>query len=73
MTNNVLIPLTDIGILLILLFIASLITGVILSVIEWLRRPFLRNAASDGGPGSQTVQDPRLVQRQPQTRCESVS
>jgi hypothetical protein len=42
MTNNFLIALTDIGILLILLLIASFITGAILFVSEAIRRPFLR-------------------------------
>jgi hypothetical protein len=59
MTNDLLIPLTDIGILLILLFIGSVITGGVLFAIEWLRRPFRRSAASDGGPGSQIVQNRR--------------
>lgn len=42
MTNDLLTPLIDIGVLLILLMIASLITGTVVFVIEALRRIFLR-------------------------------
>jgi hypothetical protein len=50
MTNNVLIALADIGILLILLLIASFITGAILFVSEAIRRPFLRKGHSSSNP-----------------------
>lgn len=50
MTNNVFTALADIGILLILLLIASLITGAILFVGEAVRRPFLRTQQSSPSP-----------------------
>lgn len=49
-TNYLLTPLTDIGVLLILLLVASLITGTIVFLIEALGRIFLRTARTDGSP-----------------------
>ena len=56
MTNDLLIPLTDIGLLLILLLAASFTTGTIVFLIEALGRISLRTTAADGSPriGSST-------------------
>ena len=47
MTNDLLSPPIDIGVLLILLLIASLITGAVVFVTEALRRIFLRTIDAD--------------------------
>lgn len=71
MTNNLLTPLADIGIILILLFIASVITRATLFAIEALRRTVSKTINADSHPTSPPPLKRRQLPRSPQSRCES--